>query len=58
LITNIRKCKRGAFISGTMIILLPLMLGANSVWYAMLITEMVVAIFSLYYMVRYTRQLN
>lgn len=49
---------RGAVISGAMIILLPLILGANSVWYAMLITEMVVAIFSLYYMVRYTRQLN
>ena len=41
---------RGAVISGAMILLLPVILGANSIWYAMLITEILVALFSVYYM--------
>lgn len=38
--------------------LLPVVFGANSVWYAMLLTEGLVAIFSLFYMVRCTRELK
>lgn len=41
-----------------MIILLPLILGANSVWYAMLITEILVAVFSVIYMIRCTKELG
>ena len=54
----IASLARGAVISGAMIMLLPVVFGANSVWYAMLITEGLVAIFSLFYMVRCTRELK
>ena len=36
---------RGAVISGVLIFLLPVMAGANSIWFAMPITELVVAVF-------------
>lgn len=36
---------RGAIISGSLIYLLPIFVGANSIWFAMPITEVVVAIF-------------
>lgn len=48
---------RGAVISGAMILLLPVILGANSIWYAMLITEILVALFSVYYMRKCNREL-
>ena len=54
----IASLARGAVISGAMIMLLPVVFGANSVWYAMLLTEGLVAIFSLFYMVRCTRELK
>ena len=49
---------RGAVISGTMILWLPAAFGPGSIWYAMLITEALVAAFSAYYMARCTRQLE
>ena len=36
---------RGAVISGSLIYLLPLALGADSIWFAMPITELVVSVF-------------
>lgn len=57
-ISMIASLARGAVVSGAMIILLPLIFGANSVWYAMLITEIVVAVFSVIYMVRCTKELG
>lgn len=54
----IASLARGAVISGAMIMLLPIVFDANSVWYAMLLTEGLVAIFSLFYMVRCTRDLK
>ena len=57
-ISMIASLARGAVISGAMIILLPLILGANSVWYAMLITEILVAVFSVIYMIRCTKELG
>ncbi|MBQ8254498.1 MAG: MATE family efflux transporter [Clostridia bacterium] len=48
---------RGAVISGAMILLLPVILGASSIWYAMLITEILVALFSVYYMRKCNREL-
>ena len=49
---------RGAVISGAIIILMPLVFGANSIWYAMLITEIFVALFGVIYMVRCTKELE
>lgn len=56
-ISMVASLGRGAVISGAMIILLPMILGANSIWYAMPITEVIVATFCLYYMVRFTQEL-
>lgn len=53
-ISMIASLARGAVISGAMIMLLPLVLGAGSVWYAMLITEIIVAVFGVIYMVKCT----
>ncbi len=43
---------RGALISGALILVLPALLGPGALWYAMLITEMVVLAFSAWQMVR------
>ncbi|MBQ9147992.1 MAG: MATE family efflux transporter [Oscillospiraceae bacterium] len=48
---------RGAIVSGALIMLLPVIAGANSIWYAMLITELLVAAYSAYYTVKYTKAL-
>ncbi len=48
---------RGAVVSGAMILLLPVMLGADSIWYAMLITELVVALYCCAHMIRCTKSL-
>ena len=57
-ISMIASLARGAVISGAMILLLPAALGANSIWYAMLITEILVAVYGAYCMMRCTRHLN
>ena len=44
---------RGAVISGTLIYLLPLVAGADSIWFAMPVTELIVAIFVAVMMARY-----
>ena len=49
---------RGLVISGALIYLLPATLGAGSIWFAMPITELIVAVAVVYLMVRYTRQLG
>lgn len=48
---------RGAVISGILIYLLPAALGANAIWFAMPITELIVAIAVAIAMIRYTNQL-
>lgn len=48
---------RGAVISGGLICLLPFLAGASSIWFAMPITELIVAIFVVSRMVRYTKRL-
>ena len=45
---------RGVVISGILILLLPQLLGANSVWYAMLITESVTAVYSISHILKCT----
>lgn len=48
---------RGAVISGMFIFLLPVLAGADSIWFAMPITELLVAVYVIYKMDRYTKNL-
>lgn len=48
---------RGLIISGILIFLLPVTFGVNAIWFAMPITEVLVAIYVIYKMIRYTKQL-
>jgi len=57
-ISMIASLARGVVVSGVMIMLLPMILGANSIWYAMLMTEIIVATFTVTYMVKCTRSLR
>lgn len=49
---------RGAVISGILIYLLPAVLGANAVWFAMPVTELIVAIAVSAAMIRYSKKLS
>ena len=49
---------RGIVISGAMILLLPMFFDANSIWYAMLLTEILVAVFGVCFIMRTTKQLE
>ncbi len=49
---------RGLVISGALIMLLPVTLGADTIWFAMPITELVVAVYAALAMRNYTRQLT
>ncbi len=48
---------RGLVISGILIFLLPAVVGADFIWFSMPITELVVAVYVIYTMVKYTRRL-
>ena len=54
----ISSVARGIVVSGAMILLLPVLFDANSIWYAMLLTEILVAIFGIFFMVYSTKKLN
>lgn len=47
---------RGVMISGVVIFLLPAFFGPDSIWYAMLITELIMAVFGVYFIARYNSQ--
>lgn len=49
---------RGLVVSGVLIYLLPLVTGADSIWFAMPITELLVAIYVVYEMVKCTKPLK
>lgn len=49
---------RGLVISGLLILLLPAAAGAGSIWFAMPLTELAVAIYVVYMIRKYTRQLS
>jgi putative MATE family efflux protein len=49
---------RSVVVSGGMILLLPLLAGAESLWYAMLLTEILVAVFGAYYTVKLTKNMK
>lgn len=57
-ISMIASLARGAVVSSAMIMLLPIIFRANSIWYAMLITEIVVAFYAAVHMVRCTNALD
>lgn len=48
---------RGFVISGIMILILPVLGGANSIWFAMPITELLVMVYAGIYMNKYTKKL-
>lgn len=56
-ISMIASVARGAVISGGLIMALPVLAGADSIWYAMVITEALVAVYSAYHMIKCTRRL-
>lgn len=56
-ISFVVSVSRGAVVSGILIYLLPSIAGADSLWFAMPITELLVAIFVVIMMTRYTKQL-
>ncbi len=56
-VSLIASLARGVVISGAMILLLPAIAGAYSIWYAMLITEVLVAVYGIWHMVKCTRSL-
>ena len=49
---------RGFVLSGILIYLLPAAAGADSIWFAMPITEVLVAIYAVFEMVKQTKQLT
>ena len=57
-VSFIVSVSRGAVISGILIYLLPLICGADSLWFAMPVTELIVAIFAALMMTRYTKQIS
>lgn len=48
---------RGLVLSGILIFILPVIAGANAIWFAMPVTELIIAVFVVVLMIRYTRQL-
>lgn len=48
---------RGLIVSGILIYLLPLITGAESIWFAMPLTELLVTVYVVYMIIRYTKQL-
>lgn len=57
-ISLVSSLARSIFISGVMITVMPLIAGASAIWYAMLVTEVLVAIFNIYHMIKCTRELK
>ena len=51
-IAMVASIARGAVVSGGLIFLLPLIAGADSIWYAMLLTEILVAAYGGWYMMK------
>lgn len=49
---------RGAIISGVLIHLLPVVAGADAIWFSMPITELIVTIYVVIKMIQYTKQLS
>lgn len=57
-VSLIASLARGAVISGGLILILPQLLGADSIWYAMLMTEVLVALYGLWHMAKCNQALS
>lgn len=57
-ISTVTSLSRGAFVSGIMIFVLPLIIGANGVWYAMLFAEIVTAVYVVINLKKCNREIN
>lgn len=57
-ISTVCSVSRGAVVSGIAIMILPLAFGGGALWYAMLVTELIVALYCGYNMLKYTRKLK
>ena len=57
-VSTASSVSRGALVSGVAIMLLPLAFGGDSLWYAMLVTEIIVAVYCGYNMWKYTKKLK
>ncbi len=55
-ISLIASFARGVVISGAMILLLPALFVPDAIWYAMVVTEVLVAAFSIFYIRKYANQ--
>ena len=49
---------RGLVISGVLIYLLPAVFGGNAIWFAMPVTELLVSVYVIHEMIKYTKQLS
>ena len=49
---------RGLVVSGILIYLLPVVAGADAIWFAMPITELIVAVYMARNMIKYTKELT
>ena len=49
---------RGCVISGALIMLLPVTAGANAIWLAMPVTELLVSVYAVYRIITYTKDLS
>ena len=54
----IASVARGLVISGILIYLLPAVFTGNAIWFAMPVTELIVAFYVIHEMIKYTRQLS
>ena len=57
-IALIASVARGAVVSGILILLLPVIAGGDSIWYAMLLTEGLVAVFGAWQMIKCTQSMH
>ena len=57
-IAFVASVARGLVISGILIYMLPAVFGGDMIWFAMPITEFVVAVYVIYEMIKYTKQLT
>lgn len=49
---------RGAVVSGVLIYILPVVAGAGAIWFAMSVTELLVAVYVTVKMVQYTKAVS
>ena len=54
----IASVARGLVISGVLIYLLPEVFGGNAIWFAMPVTELLVSVYVIREMIKYTKQLS